>query len=256
MKRKIFRILFVLGLMVSFFENAAAATKPIEGTSLANQSPYNLSYILQVTVGENNYKKSSATLIAPNILLTVAHGIADEQTGNISEETTSASALRANLPATYTNSSDIYRSPNSENPFIIYPFYSGAWNRVNDIALVKITDPSSETSNINTSQVRLRVYRNLQQLRGKKFTIVSNTINLPGRWVYETGKITKIRPDGLLETNISGVKGQSGSSIIIDGQIIGIASAIENNKLLITPFTEQTKINLFDPNGILNVEFY
>lgn len=57
MKRKIFRILFVLGLMVSFFENAAAATKPIEGTSLANQSPYNLSYILQVTVGENNYKK-------------------------------------------------------------------------------------------------------------------------------------------------------------------------------------------------------
>lgn len=122
--------------------------------------------------------------------------------------------------------------------------------------MVKITDPSSETSNINTSQVRLRVYRNLQQLRGKKFTIVSNTINLPGRWVYETGKITKIRPDGLLETNISGVKGQSGSSIIVDGQIIGIASAIENNKLLITPFTEQTKINLFDPNGILNVEFY
>lgn len=254
MKRKLFRLFLSLFLVFCGVSTVGAATKPLEGTSLANQSPYNLSYILQVSVDGDNYKKSSATLIAPNMLLTVAHGIADHQTGTVSDDTTFASALRANHSANYTNSSDIYRSLDGENPFIVYPFYSGVWNSSNDVALVKITDPTTETANMNTSQVTLRIYRNVNQLRGKKFTIFSNAVNLSGRWVYETGKITKVRSDGLLETNISGVEGQSGSAIVIDGQIIGIASALENNKLLITPFTEAMKTNLFDPNGVYNVE--
>lgn len=256
MKKKVFQLFFILFLIFSCIETVAAATKPIEGTSLENQSPYNLSYILQVTIGENKYKKSSATLIAPNTLLTVAHGVANDSTGTVSDDTTFAHALRANLPANYANSSDIYRSYDSENPFIVYPAYSGIWNTSNDVALVKITDPTSETASMNTSQVRLRIYRNLRQLRGKGFTIFSNAMNLTGRWVYETGKITQIRPDGLLETNISAVKGQSGSAIIVDGRIIGVASAVENNKLLITPFTEGMKIDLFNPNGVHNVEIY
>lgn len=231
-----------------------AVTKPLANTHLANQSPYNLSYILQVEVDEGNYKKSSATLIAPNMLLTVAHGIADSYTGKVSDNTTIGNALRADASVNYNNTSQIYRTDWAENPFIVHPRYLGEWNRTNDVALVRITDPTQETSNMNTSQIRLRVYKNLNQLRWKNFTIISNTTNLTGRWVYETGRITKVRSDGLLETNISGVVGQSGSAILVDGQIIGVASAIENNKVLITPLTESMKVELFEPNGIYNVE--
>ncbi|WNZ88751.1 trypsin-like serine protease [Streptococcus iniae] len=249
-KRNVFYLFTILfALLMSL--NVSATTTPVAGSNLANSSPYNLSHYLQVKLGNGSYKKGSATLIAPNLLLTATHCISD---GGLPESTVFAQSLWGNGQANYTYMSDISRT-NSMNPFIIYKNYGGNWDAPNDIALVRITDPAQKTSSLDTSSVKLRVYRNISDLRNKNFTIVSNSFNLDGRWAYENGKITNVRQDGLLETNISGVAGQSGSAIIVDGQIIGIAtSADSQSHIVITPFTENMKTTLFEANGFTNIE--
>ncbi|MEW6855120.1 hypothetical protein ABG752_02555 [Streptococcus iniae] len=63
-------------------------------------------------------------------------------------------------------------------PIYHYKNYSGNWDAPNDIALVRITDPAQKTSSLDTSSVKLRVYRHISDLRNKNFTIVSNSFNL------------------------------------------------------------------------------
>lgn len=233
----------------------SAATQPVAGSKLAHTSPYNLSHIIQVHTGNGNYKKSSATLIAPNLLLTVAHGVADDQTGLISDQTWSAEAIWGNEVASFNSASYITRT-DSHNPFQVYAPYRGNWDAKNDVALIHISDPSRSTRNADTSQVGLRIYRNISKLHNKRFTVVSNLYSHPDRWIYDTGRITKVRPDGLLETNITAVHGQSGSAVVVDGKIIGVLSALDpsNSRALITPFTEDMRTTLFEPNGVYNIQ--
>ncbi|MCK1244469.1 hypothetical protein MX035_04905 [Streptococcus uberis] len=62
----------------------------------------------------------------------------------------------------------------------------------------------------------------------------------------------------MLTTNIKGFSGQSGLPIVVDGEIIGLATNIENStsNLLFTPLTNDIYTKLLEPNGIHNIRFY
>ncbi|MBM7635287.1 trypsin-like serine peptidase [Streptococcus saliviloxodontae] len=233
----------------------SAETTHVSDDSMRNSYPYNISHYLQVNVGGSN-KKSSAALVAPNLLLTAAHGIADNATGQVTAQTTSGVAVWGDA-SPYYEASQITKTSYS-NPFIVMPGYTGNRDVKRDIALVKIAQASNKTQQIDTNQVRMAVYTNLRSLVGKQFTIVSNSLNLWGRWEYEVGTITGVRSDGLVTTNIKGVNGQSGSPIVVDGEIVGVATNIENatSNILFTPLTNDIYNNLLAPNGIYNVNFY
>lgn len=258
MKKFIKLALFTyLGLLIVWSAaGVSAETKHVSDDILRNSYPYNISHYLQVNVGGKSTKKSSSALVAPNLLLTAAHGVSDNSTGQVTNQTTSGVAVWGDA-SPYYEASQIQRT-SYDNPFIVMPGYTGNRDVKRDIALVKIADPSNKTRKLDSSQVKLAVYNNLQSLVGKQFTIVSNSLNLWGRWEYEVGTITSVRADGLLATNIKGVSGQSGSPIVVDGEIVGVATNIENStsNLLFTPLTNDIYTKLLEPNGIHNVRFY
>ncbi len=130
-------------------------------------------------------------MIAPNLLLTAAHGVSDNSTGQVTNQTTSGVAVWGDA-SPYYEASQIQRT-SYDNPFIVMPGYTGNRDVKRDIALVKIAEPSNKTQKLDTNQVKLAVYNNLQSLVGKQFTIVSNSLNLWGRWEYEVGTITSVR---------------------------------------------------------------
>lgn len=134
------------------------------------------------------------------------------------------------------------------------PGYLGKGDMAYDIGLVRLTRPSQRTTALNTSQVRFGVYSQLSKLKGKQFTIISNSLNVGGRWAYETGTIAEVRNDGLLRANITAVQGQSGSPIIVDGEIVGVATGtLPNGQLIITPLTTEIADNLLRPNGFTSI---
>ncbi|HEL2419339.1 TPA: trypsin-like peptidase domain-containing protein [Streptococcus suis] len=232
-----------------------AQTTHVSVPALRNSYPYNLSHYLEVNVGSGQTKKGSAILIAPNTLLTAAHVVADDGTGRVTSQTWSGNAVWGDA-SPYYELSEIKRT-NTFNPFIPMPGYGGTWDASRDVALVKITTPSRKTQTANTANARLGIYSNTYDLVGRQFLMVSNSINLYGRWEYEYGTITEVRYDGLLQTNITGVKGQSGSPVVVDGRIIGVVSNIDSNsKIVITPLTMEMKTQLFDKNGIKNIDIY
>ncbi|HFI0234856.1 TPA: serine protease [Streptococcus suis] len=250
-------VLLSLGLSVAppITTEVEAQTTHVSDSTLRNSYPYNLSHYLEVSVGSGQTKKGSSILIAPNTLLTAAHVVADDSNGQVTSRTWSGNAVWGDA-SPYYELSEIKRT-NSANPFIPMPGYGGIWDVRRDVALVKITNPSRKTQNANTANARLGIYRNTYDLVGRKFLIVSNSINLYGRWEYEYGTITEVRQDGLLQTNITGIKGQSGSPIIIDGRIVGVATNIDgSSRIVITPLTLEMKSKLFDKHGITNIDIY
>lgn len=244
MKKKWFTLVLPLVLMVSS-SVASAATKPLAKTSLGNQYPYQLSYFLELDIDTN--RRSSAMYIGNGYLLTAAHAITDDS-GQVPSHRVFGYANGTNLD-NRADYSDI-DSGATDSVFQPMPGYFGKGDIAYDIGLVKLTRPSQRTTSLNTNQVRFGVYRKLSSLKGKTFTIISNSLNVAGRWAYETGTIAEVRNDGLLRANITAVQGQSGSPIIVDGEIIGVATGtLPNGQLIITPITEEVADKLLRPNG-------
>ncbi|RLY03463.1 serine protease [Streptococcus hillyeri] len=228
---------------------AFAATKPLANTTLGNQYPYQLSYFLELDVDGN--RRSSAMYIGNGYLLTAAHAITDDS-GQVPSYRVFGYANGKNLD-TRTDHSDI-DSGAADKVFQPMPGYLGKGDMAYDIGLVRLTRPSQRTTALNTSQVRFGVYSQLSKLKGKQFTIISNSLNVGGRWAYETGTIAEVRNDGLLRANITAVQGQSGSPIIVDGEIVGVATGtLPNGQLIITPLTTEIADNLLRPNGFTSI---
>lgn len=217
--------------------------------------PNSLTYAWNITKGDGRVMRCTGTYIGDRLFLSAGHCVTTRD--GDSKKTKSAEA-ESNGSTHPVNFKMYKKNFLSKNPFKPMPGYSGFTDLKNDVSITTVTEP--KTINLDTSNVRLAVYSDLQQLVGKEVTTVGYSNYFYGDLTKTSGRVLAVEADGTLTVDFYVAEQNSGSAVYLNGEIIGILTAtadIEECRgsamcklATVTPFTKDIKAKLFDPNGV------
>ncbi|WP_300786120.1 trypsin-like serine protease [Streptococcus sp. 19428wC2_LYSM12] len=248
MKKKFFLSL-CLGLLAFAPSLAFAGTRQPVTPREQKTFPYNLIYDWYVTKSDGQTMRSTGTYIGGGKFLSSAHSITDRY-GRYSSSNTAIS-----IAPDASEQFKVYSQGNN-NPFKVMPGYAGFDDLRNDISITEITEPIS--INTNSQGIKLKVYQDLSKLVGKTVYTAGYSSYTKTDFTKSKGKILSVASDGTLIADLGSAKENSGSAVYLNGEIIGILTAITDECIrqdtckrgTITPLTMEIKQKLLDPNGI------
>lgn len=249
MKRKFFLSLFLTVCLFTPSLVFAGTRQPVTPREQKN-FPYNLTYSWYVTKTDGQTMRSTGTYIGNGKFLSAGHSITDRY-GNYDRNTTAVSIA--------PDASEIFKVYSQGNmPFSVMPGYAGFDDLKNDISITTITEPIAV--NKDTHKIKFRVYSNLNKLVGKTVTTAGYSSHTRADFTKSSGKILSIESDGTLIADLGAAKENSGSAVYLNGEIIGVLTAVTDECIgqntckrgTITPLTLEIKQKLLDPNGILS----
>lgn len=251
MKKKTILAAALLGLCLTPTNTAFAGTRTPVSPREQKIFPYNLTYSWHVTKTDGQTMRSTGTYIGNGKFLSAGHSITDRY-GNYSRSTTAVS-----IAPDASENFKVYSQGNM--PFNVMPGYAGFDDLKNDISITTITEPIAV--NEDTQKIRFRVYTNLNKLVGKTVTTAGYSSHTRADFTKSSGKILSVESDGTLIADLGSAKENSGSAVYLNGEIIGILTAVTDEcssqntckKGTITPLTLDIKRRLLDPHGISNV---
>lgn len=255
LKKSISYLWLLLGLLLLIYplknSHADESGRTIISQDLLNSYPYNITYAIRVDKDNAADMRGTGTLIGNNWLLTAGHMLTNSR-GQVGKKT------RMDGETGWTShllALKAYKSiPLSPLPFYIMPVYAGFTDLAHDIALVKITEPQK----IDTPQVPIKIHSDLSKLLGKTVSTMGYSSYYDGDYTETSGVISAVEENGTLTVEMPVAKENSGSPVYLDGELIGILTAIGpkdtsttmGQTATVTPFTLEMKEILFDPNGI------
>lgn len=223
-------------------------------TEEKTESPYNSIYAWDIKKDNGQTFRCTGTIIDGNKILSAGHCLTDKE-GNYSPK---ISAKTEN----FGNSEEDNLSISKENifkknPFMVMPGYKGYEDLKHDISVTTITEPKNFNFNNTT---HLKIYKNLNQLIGKTVSTAGYSSYFAGDFTKTEGKVISVEDDGTLTVDMYVGEQNSGSPVYYNGDIIGVLTATADipechgqavcSQSTVTPFTEEIKQKLFDPNGI------
>lgn len=258
MLKRVLGLLMTFGLLLSFvawpLARVQASSRTIVPADLMGTYPYALTYAVHVTKGNDPQMRGTATLIGNRWLLTAGHLVTNSK-GKLHPKTrldgeTNWTSHLMQLKAYQEN-------PWSSSPFKLMPGYTGYSNRTEDLALVALTEPKT----IETPIVPIAIYSDLSSLVGQTVSTMGYSSYYDGDFTEASGIVLAVEENGTLTVAMPVAKENSGSPVYLNGEMIGVLTAIGPNDpgttmgqtATVTPFTSAVKTQLFDPNGIPSV---
>lgn len=252
MKRKILLMaLSVLFVMPGGLVHAEEGIRTPVSAEEKGQFPYNMTYAWNIQKEGAPKMRCSGTLIGGNWFLSAGHCVTKPD-GNYGSWNKAESEVNG---GTHNLSMKMYKkNVFVKTPFKVMPGYAGYNDLKNDVSVTKVIEPG----NLNTPPVPLKIYRNLSELVGKTVSTMGYSRYYRGDYTQTSGKVVAVEEDGTLTVNMPVAQENSGSPVYLNGEIIGVLTAIGpgsdgfmmGDTATVTPLTEEIKRKLLDPNGI------
>ncbi|MBF8969938.1 S1C family serine protease [Streptococcus sp. NLN76] len=246
MKKRLVTLLIALLSLLLHAPILAEARKEVSPQE-ASTYPFHLTQALIARIESGQTVRGTGTYLGKGAFLTAAHNLTDEQ-----------GQLRSGQTVETYNAQGkkVFHTGTSATPYHLAPSYSGYEDLKNDLALIQVD--SSLGLPTDKQELKLAIYHQPQKLLGKTVSTMGFSSLTRQPYTQAAGKIIRVEADGTLTADLGLVQENSGSPVFLDGQIMGIITAVTEEcrgqsicyQATITPLTQDLKKQVLDKLGL------
>lgn len=242
MKKRLLTLLLTLGSMLLPTVMLAEARKEVSPQE-ASTYPFHLTQALIAKRGSVQTTRGTGTYLGKGAFLTAAHNLTNERGQLWSGQT---------IHTYNAQGTEVFHTGSSAKPYYLSTSYSGYEDLKNDLALIQVE--SSLGLPTDKQELQLAVYLEPQKLLGKTVSTMGFSSLTRPPYTQASGKIVRVEADGTLTADLGLVQENSGSPVFLNGEIIGIITAVTEecqgqsicHQATITPLTKDLKERVLD----------
>ena len=246
MKKKLLTLLLLFVSALLALPVLAEARKEV-GPQEAHSYPFHLTQALIARSKAGQSVRGTGTYLGKGILLTAAHNLTDERGRLLAGQT---------VRSYNAQGTEVFHTGATANPYHLPAGYRGYEDLRKDLGLIKVA--SSLGLPVGQQELKLAVYTQAQKLVGKRVSSMGFSSLTRPPYTQASGQVLAVETDGTLTVDLELVEENSGSPVFLDGEIIGIVTAVTEecrgqssySRATITPLTPELKKELLDPAGI------
>lgn len=246
MQKKLLTLLLLFVSTLSAMPVLTEARKEVHPQE-ASTYPFHLTQALIAKSGSGQTVRGTGTYLGKGIFLTAAHNLTNERGQLLAGQT---------IRSYNAQGTELFHTGTKAKAYHLPAGYQGYEDLHQDLGLIEVK--SSLGIPAGQQEMKLAVYTQAQKLVGKRVSSMGFSSLTRPPYTQASGQVLAVEADGTLTADLELVAENSGSPVFLDGEIIGIITAVTEecrgqsscSRATITPLTPELKKELLDPAGI------
>lgn len=247
MKKRLITLLIALTSLLLHVPILAEGRQEVSSEK-ATTYPFHLTQALIAKARSGQTVRGTGTYLGKGIFLTAAHNLTDERGQLLAGQT---------VRSYNAQGTELFHTGATAKAYHLPVGYQGYEDLRRDLGLIKVKS-SLGIPTAGQQEVKLAVYTQAQKLVGKRVSSMGFSSLTRPPYTQASGQVLAVEADGTLTADLELVAENSGSPVFLDGEIIGIVTAVTEecrgqsicSRATITPLTPELKKELLDPAGI------